>query len=250
MVQKSSVSADLQIIEAYHQTTSARSGPVGKVLLERSAAGLRRRLRGWLPAAHHRVLDLGCGTGSLLYLCEKIGCSSLTGVNLCSEELDLARKNVSGSFHNSDLVKFLRDTPEVWDWIGCFNILEHLTKDEVLETLQLCSERLRPGGSVVIMVPNALSPFSGVTRYWDFTHKLSFAPNNFRQLLPLCGFADVEFRECGPVPYGLVSSARYLLWQLVRQTIRVRLMIEVADSKSGVYSMDMLVRLTKSPASS
>lgn len=241
------VGAEQQIIEAYHRTTSSRGGELNEQGLRESAAGLQRRLRGWLPHAGESILDLGSGTGALLYLLHSLGCRSLTGVNLCQEEIDRAQRLVPADFHQADLVQFLRDTEATWDWIGCFNILEHLTKDEVLETLQLCARRLRPGGSVIVMVPNGLSAYSGVTRYWDFTHKLAFVPNNFRQLLPLCGFDAVAFRECGPIPHGPVSTVRYALWQLVRQAIRLRLMIEVADAKDGIYSMDMLVRLTKGP---
>jgi SAM-dependent methyltransferase len=239
------MSAEHQIIAAYHRTTSSRGGELNEQRYRESAAGLQRRLRGWLPATGQAVLDLGCGTGALLYLLHRLGCHSLTGVNLCQEEIALAQRLVPADFKNSDLVQFLRDTEDAWDWIGCLNILEHLTKDEVLETLQLCARRLRPGGSVIVMVPNGLSAYSGVTRYWDFTHKLAFVPNNFRQLLPLCGFDSVAFRECGPIPHGPVSALRYALWQLVRQSIRLRLMIEVADAKDGIYTMDMLVRLTK-----
>ena len=191
------------------------------------------------------MLDLGCGTGALLYLFHTLGCRSLTGVNLCQEEIEIAKAYVPAIFHNKDLLQFLRDTEDTFDWIGCFNILEHLSKDQVLETLQLCSDRLRPGGCLVIMVPNGLSAYSSVTRYWDFTHKLAFVPNNFRQMLPLCGFKSIEFRECSPIPHGLVSGIRYGLWQVVRQMIKLRLLIEVANAKEGIYSMDMLVKLTK-----
>lgn len=237
--------AEQEIIEAYHKTTSSRSGKLTEEHYRLSAAGLRRRLQGWLPKPGQDVLDLGCGTGGLLYLCNSLGCDSLTGVNLCEEELEVARHLVPAEFHHCDLLEFLRKSECNYDWIGCFNILEHLSKDEVLETLQLCASRLKPGGRLIVMVPNGLSGYSGVTRYWDFTHKLAFVPNNFRQLLPLSGFHSVEFRECGPVPHGAVSLARFVLWQLVRQMIKLRLMIEVADTKDGVYTMDMLVRLSK-----
>lgn len=239
------ISAELQIIESYHATTSARSGVSDVARLRKSTAGLRRRLRGWLPDPEKAVLDLGCGTGGLLHLFHTLGSRSLTGVNLCKEELDIAKEIVPAKFHCSDLIKFLSQTHDTWDWIGCFNILEHLTKDEVLETLKLCSARLRPGGCVVVMVPNGLSAYSGVTRYWDFTHKLSFVPNNFRQLIPLTGFASAEFRECAPIPYGATSSFRFVLWQIIRLMTKVRFMIEVADAKDGIYSMDMMVKLSK-----
>jgi 2-polyprenyl-3-methyl-5-hydroxy-6-metoxy-1,4-benzoquinol methylase len=237
--------AEEQIIEFYHQTTSSRSSPIDERRFAGLATHLKRRLGRWLPDAGQSVLDLGCGTGELLYLMSERGCTPLNGVNLCQEEIDKAREFVPATFHHCDLLEFLKLTNDTYDWIGCLNILEHLSKDEVLETLQLCNSRLRPGGSLVVMVPNGLSAYSGVTRYWDFTHKIAFVPNNFRQLLPLCGFDKVEFAECAPVPYGFMSSIRFALWQLVRQLIKLRLLIEVADAKEGIYSMDMLVKLSK-----
>lgn len=90
------------------------------------------------------------------------------------------------------------------------------------------------------------STFGGMTRYWDITHQNAFTPTSVRQLSRLVGFGEaVEFRECGPIPHGLVSGIRYGLWQTMRLVIRGYLMIELALSKGGIYTADMLFRLTK-----
>src|SRR5262249_29695451 len=121
---------------------------------------------------------------------------------------------------------------------------EHLSRDALLTVLREIRRVLRPGGSLVAMVPNAVSPFGGLTRHWDITHEWAFTPNNFRQLAPLCGFdVAVECRECGPVPHGLVSLARYGLWQGIRAALALWFLIEVGSLKDGVYTMDMLVRM-------
>ena len=105
---------------------------------------------------------------------------------------------------------------------------------------------LKPGGTLVVMVPNATSPFGGMTRYWDFTHEIAFTPSSVRQLARLVGFkSDVEFRECGPIPHGLISGVRYLLWQAFRLGIWFRLMVELASSKGGIYTADMMFKLEK-----
>lgn len=234
-----------RIFDAYLETTSGRGAVVEAGYYEEAAVGLGRRLKGWLPTRESDILDLGCGLGGFLYLCQVRGHRSLTGVNLCADEIATARMFVNAAFHHVDLITFLRETEAQYDFIGCFNILEHLTKDGVMEALTLSASRLRAGGSLVAMVPNAISPFSGTTRYWDITHRLSFAPNNFRQLAPLAGFSAVEFRECGPVVHGPVSAARAILWQVACLFTKLRLLVEVADAKGGVYTMDMLVRLTK-----
>ena len=237
--------ATKEITRGYFTTTSGRGGHVDAAHYESSAPGLRRRLGPWLPKPRQHVLDLGCGLGEMLYLCRKLRCAEAVGVNLCQEEIEAARPFVGARFECLDILEFLRRNEERFDWIFALNILEHLDKDTLLEVLELCNTHLRPGGALVAMVPNAISPFGTVTRFWDFTHEWAFTPNNFRQLAPLTGFSgDVEFRECGPVPHGPVSAIRWLLWQSLRLAIFSYFMIEVADSKGGVYTMDMMVRLS------
>ena len=114
--------------------------------------------------------------------------------------------------------------------------------DRVLEQSRRC---LRRGGQLIAMVPNATSPFGTMTRYWDFTHLAAFTPSSVRQLQRLCGFRSIEYREWGPRPHGLTSTIRYMLWQVIRGMIWFRLMVETASGKGGIYTADMLFRLTK-----
>jgi 2-polyprenyl-3-methyl-5-hydroxy-6-metoxy-1,4-benzoquinol methylase len=235
-----------EIIKKYYVTTSSRSAAVNKDHYDHALPGLLRRLGPWSPKPGSRVLDLGCGLGEFLYLCQQLGCKELVGVNLCEDEINAARHFVNADFQCMHLLEYLRSSDQTFDWIGALNILEHLEKDEVLEVLSLVSKRLSPGGVLVAMVPNAISPFGTLTRHWDITHEWAFTPNNFLQLAAITGFdPHVEFRECGPVPYVFVSSIRWLLWQVIRIGIKAYFLIEVADTKGGVYTMDMLVRMRR-----
>ncbi len=238
--------ATQSITKSYLSTTSSRRGSIDEAHYQRTAATLRRRLGNWLPPAGARVLDLGCGLGELMYLAAGSGCKNPLGINLSQEEIDAAEPLVQGRFECADILDYLSRTEEEFDWIGALNILEHLDKDTLLEVLTQAAKHLSPGGVLVAMVPNAISPFGNLTRHWDFTHEWAFTPNNFRQLAPLAGFSQqIEFRECSPVPHGLVSGIRWLLWQGIRLAVRTYFMIETADSKGGVYTMDMMVRLRK-----
>jgi 2-polyprenyl-3-methyl-5-hydroxy-6-metoxy-1,4-benzoquinol methylase len=233
-----------EIIKKYYVTTSSRSAAVNKDHYDHALPGLLRRLGPWSPKPGSRVLDLGCGLGEFLYLCQQLGCKELVGVNLCEDEINAARHFVNADFHCKHILEYLRSTQRAFDSIYAMNILEHFEKDELLEVLRLVSSRLSPGGVLVSMVPNAISPFGNLTRHWDYTHEWAFTPNNFRQLASITGFDhNIEFRECGPVPYAFISSVRWLLWQIIRLGIKLYLLIEVADTKGGVYTMDMLVRL-------
>jgi len=235
-----------EVTNAYYQTTAGRGHTPTREHYDGAIAGMRRRLRPWLPADRSaRCLDLACGCGELLYLLEKEGFKNVSGVDLCREELDQVRPFVKAQLHHADVVDFLRTAKTAsFDFIAALNFLEHLPKDSLYAVLTESRRVLRPGGTLVAMVPNAISPFSGLTRHWDITHEWAFSPNNFHQLASTCGFSPkVEFRECGPVGHGVKSGIRVLAWKFIRLWISARLLIEVADRKGGVYTMDMLVRM-------
>jgi SAM-dependent methyltransferase len=181
----------------------------------------------------------------MIYCLEREGFQNTVGVDLCREEIEQGQPFVKSELVHADVVDYLRHSrSESFDFISAFNFLEHLPKEAARDVLTESRRVLRPGGTLVAMVPNAISPFSGITRYWDITHEWAFSPNNFRQLAALVGFdSQVEFRECGPVPHGVVSGIRFLLWRLIRVGIASWLLVELADRKGGVYTMDMLVRL-------
>jgi SAM-dependent methyltransferase len=234
------------IAKAYYATTASRAHRPTKEWYEVSASGWARRLRGWLPEnPNARCLDLACGCGEVMYLLHSCGYSRVTGVDLCADELREARRFVVGELVEKDVLEYLKELPsESVDLVTALNFLEHLDRDTCRAVLAECRRVLAVGGSLVAMVPNAMSPFAGVTRHWDITHEWSFTPNNFRQLAALTQFApDVEFRECGPVPHGLVSGARYVLWQALRLAVAGWLLIEVSDTRGTIYTMDMMVRL-------
>lgn len=235
-----------QIAENYFHTTAERSHVASSEYYERASDGLLLRLDSWLPKNPDAdCLDLASGCGEMLYLLERQGFRNTTGVDLCQEELEQAKPFIKGRLNCADVVDFLRQREaQSLDFVTALNFLEHLSKDKLLVVLKEVRRVLRPNGTLVAMVPNAISPFGSVTRHWDITHEWAFTPNNFRQLAVLTGFEpDIEFRECGPVAHGIVSALRYLLWQVIRLAIATWFLIEVADTKGGIYTMDMLVRL-------
>jgi SAM-dependent methyltransferase len=240
------------VFRRYFETTSSRSHRASALEYGRAADGLRRRFGRWLPPDRGAVcLDLGCGTGHMLYLLEREGFRRVTGVELDPEQLEAARRFVHGELVAGDALEYLGRCPAASvDFVSAVNVLEHMPKDTLLTMLREIRRVLRPGGSLIAMVPNALSPFGGLTRHWDITHEWAFTPNNFRQLAPLAGFdpAAVECRECGPVPHGLLSLARYALWQGIRAGIAAWFLIELGGVRDRVFTMDMLVRLRPAAA--
>lgn len=238
-----------QIVGSYFKTTVADSYSASRQYYELASNGLLRWLERWLPANRSAdCLDLATGCGEVLYLLEREGYESTTGVDLCAEEINHAREFVKGNLRHAHILDHLRQTStSSVDFITALNILEHLTKDDLLAVLTEASRVLRPQGTLVAMVPNAMSPFGTATRYWDMTHQWAFTPGNFRQLARLTGFEErIDFRECSPVPHGLRSGVRWVTWQALRSLIAAWLLIEVGTSRDRIYTMNMLVRLHRS----
>lgn len=239
-------SLNSEVAQSYYATTAKRSHSSTRAHYQNAADGLSRRLRPWIPSDRSaKCLDLACGCGELIFLLERMGFENTAGVDLCEEELAQARGHVSGQLTKADVLDHLVSLESgSLDLITALNLLEHLSKDKLLAVLKECRRVLRPGGTLVAMVPNAVSPFGSLTRHWDITHEWAFTTNNFRQLARLVGFADeIEFRECGPEVHGVISGIRFVLWQFLRAALAFRFLIELGTTKDRIYTMDMLVRL-------
>ena len=236
-----------RVVQDYFRTTSAIGSARDETAFSASLAQLQRRLGNWFDVQGKDVVDLGSGTGELTTLAVQQGARHVVGVNMSAGEIEFARSRVNAEFVLQDIEAYLQARPEASvDRIFALNILEHLDKDKLLRVLEAAFRCLRPGGRLVAMVPNATSPFGGMTRYWDITHYNAFTPSSVLQLSRLVGFGEnAEFRECGPVPYGFVSGVRYVLWQIIRLAIKGYLMVELASTKGGVYTADMQFKLAK-----
>ena len=106
------------------------------------------------------------------------------------------------------------------------DVLEHLTKAEVLDTFGRIANALLPGGVFMARVPNAAGPFGGRIRYGDFTHKSSHTARSVRQVAAAAGFAVVAVRPCPPAAHGLLSAARAVVWKSVSASCKVALAAE------------------------
>jgi SAM-dependent methyltransferase len=175
-----------------------------------------------------------------------MGAKSVVGVNLSQGEIDFAKPYVQAQFYCQDIYGYLLQCPpDSVDVIFALNILEHLEIEMLVQVLEQSRRVLREGGQLVAMVPNATSTYGTMTRYWDITHFHAFTPSSIRQLMRLCGYTSAEFMEWGPRIHGIVSACRYVLWQIIRLTVLLRLAIETGSGKGGVYTADMLFRLKK-----
>ncbi len=173
-----------------------------------------------LPGRQGRVLDLGCGRGAWLRWMRTQGFGNLTGVDLSRIDLDGVALP-EAVLHQADLFSFLKSSAEHFDVIHAKDVIEHMTKDEVVEFLGLCRERLAGGGRLWISTFNALAPMAAQTWVGDFTHETAFSPGSLRQVLHACGFSEVRVSCCHPVPRSGAGRARQYLMRPISAFCRL-----------------------------
>lgn len=174
--------------------------------------------RRWLPAAPTAaILDVGCGGGQMLQVLKNLGFTAAQGVDVSEQQVQRAQAR-GLDVRQADAIAALRESPARWDMILAIDILEHLQKDEALAFLQAAHAALKPGGRLVLQMPNPDARAGMSVRYGDLTHEIALGPEAAGRLLELFGFERVEARETGPVPrFGCrFGPLRWVIWQLYR----------------------------------
>jgi 2-polyprenyl-3-methyl-5-hydroxy-6-metoxy-1,4-benzoquinol methylase len=227
--------ADLRsrLYEAY---ASQHVGSGGE---EAAALVYRRDIRPLLPPpAAGPVVDLGCGRGDLVRLLQADGFDA-EGIDISPEQAALARTAGVARVRQGDFRVILAEHPAHYAAITATDLLEHLTKPEVLQTFDAVAAALTPGGVFVARVPNAVSPLGGHIRAGDFTHQTSFTARSIRQLAAAAGFDSALARSCPPVAHGLASAARFLIWQVVSACYRIALAAETGMLRGHIVTQNL-----------
>ena len=207
----------------------------------------RRDIRPVLPSpAAGAVLDIGCGQGHLVRLLLADGYDA-SGIDVSPEQVALARGAGLDRIQHGDYRDVLDTRVGRLAGVTATDVLEHLTKAEVLDTFDRVAHALMPGGVFVARVPNAASPFAGRIRYGDFTHESSHTARSVRQVAAAAGFAAVTVRPCPPVAHGVRSAARVLIWRSVSALCKVALAAETGEVRGHIVTQNLTFAAAKSP---
>jgi 2-polyprenyl-3-methyl-5-hydroxy-6-metoxy-1,4-benzoquinol methylase len=214
---------------------------------EAAALVYRRDIRpGLPPPGAGPVVDIGCGQGELVRLLLADGYDA-KGVDTSPEQVGLAHAAGLDQVRHGDY----RDVLCTWAGrlaaVTANDLLEHLTKQEALETFDQVAAALVPGGVFVARVPNAGSPFGGRIRYGDFTHESSYTARSVRQIAAAAGFATVTVLPCSPIAHGLASAARVVTWKLISACYKVALGAETGAVRGHIVTQNLVFAARKAP---
>ena len=178
-----------------------------------------------------RILDVGCGRGGLVYWLQQRGYRNASGIDLSAEQVDTARRLGIPNVQQADVAEYLAGRRDYYDALILRDVLEHFTRDEIVEVLETSRSAIRPGGLLIVQVPNAESPFFGRIRYGDFTHELAFSSSSLTQLFNVLGFEDPRVYPTDPAIAGVRSLVRSLLWAGVKAFYRLLLFAELGRGR-------------------
>lgn len=229
-----------RLYESYRSYQNAGDPQVER---KQRAPYLRRLIKMRLPSERDvRVLDLGCGSGAVIYFLLEAGYRNVFGIDTSAEQIAQARELGISEVEQSDVFSFLQGAKsESYDVVIAFDIIEHLTKPELFELAGEIYRVLTPGGLWIVHAPNAEGVFGARIRYADLTHEQAFTRESMEQLGRASSFRAIECFEDEPVVHGVKSMFRWLIWKGARALLRIYVMAETGDvGRRAVFSQNLL----------
>lgn len=166
----------------------------------------------------HKLLDVGCGTGLLVYALKRAGYRDVTGIDISASQIALAvEKGLPCRQVDEHYIHDLASSkPGSVDTVFLMDVLEHLEVSTQLEFLRAVRQVVRPGGRLILSVPNANSTFAMRWRHIDWTHRASFTEHSIEFALISAGFSSVYYHRYefgGPIRFPFIH--KYSNWLLV-----------------------------------
>ncbi|HOW53938.1 MAG TPA: class I SAM-dependent methyltransferase [Syntrophorhabdaceae bacterium] len=148
------------------------------------------------------VLDFGCSTGHLLTQIQG-NAKKVMGHELNKKEVEFCRDKLGLDVSNIPLEE--RFSEGTFDLITMVFVLEHIARP--VELLADLKKFLKPGGSFIILVPNAqdaLLSFYNIPEFANFyfcvEHLFYYTPKTIRRLFTLAGLdGDIETIQEYPI---------------------------------------------------
>lgn len=234
----------------YHTTQSGRASLTSaEALFEREKRQFEREI---LPLLHSasktsRIFDLGCGSGSLLKGLKDAGYTNVIGMDLSEEQVNMAHEFGVSEVVLGDAMQFFRSYEEQFDVITGMDIIEHFTKDELVELLQLIQSKLKKGGMAILRTPNMDAPIATAFAIGDFTHENYLNASSAEQVMLSCGFSNVSvvpsfMRVNGFLKEGL----RGILYRLLNLRLKLQLFATARSTQKVLFTPNLIIVGVKS----
>ncbi len=156
-------------------------------------------------------VDIPCGYGNILYYLNSKGFKNVLGIDLDINQINLAQLLNLHATHG-EAFNFLETQVIKFDLITSFDFIEHISKQEAMDFLNLCFDKLTDNGRIILRTPSADGPFASHDANNDLTHEWSMTANVLETMLRLIGFKKIVIIDEHPRPNSLIGFARWLIY--------------------------------------
>lgn len=141
-----------------------------------------------------KVLDIGIGRGEMLSSMKRWGYTNYKGVDISPSTVTFCTSLGLNAELVEDTQAWLREHANTFEVITLLDVLEHIPRKNVIAFVKDLRTALKPGGTLIIQVPNLQAPDGQLHRYNDFTHESGFIENSLQQVLLAGGFSEFHFK--------------------------------------------------------
>lgn len=166
------------------------------------------------------ILVISCGPGYFVDMLNRNGYANVLGIDSFEDKIKHAQAHKLNC-KTADAFEFLESTSDSYDVIFCEQELNHLTKDEIIEFLNLAWSKIKPGGKLISHALNGANPITGAEALaQNFDHYNTFTEYTLHQVLEYTNFQDIKVIPLhlyvfwtNPLNYVLIAlSALYTLF--------------------------------------
>lgn len=144
-----------------------------------------------------KVLDIGTGNARIVRFCKELGARNIDSVEidpiLWKRAYEFFENDKCISIYNDDILNFFDRYKKNYDIIICFDVIEHLHRDEGLLLLEKVFLHLTDGGICIFRTENMANILIGAySHYMDFTHQVGYTEFSLAQLFHQTGFSNIK----------------------------------------------------------
>ena len=163
-------------------------------MLEEQTLHNKRELVHLLPENKDaKIVDLGCGFGTFIKPAIDAGYVNISGYDISEEQVKIAHKLGIKNIHCMSIEDYFAKGEKV-DVLMGLDIIEHFTKDELIDFLTQAKSCLNPGGKIILRTPNMDAPQTSVYAFGDISHETLLNKSSALQVMRSIGFNNIDVR--------------------------------------------------------